>query len=233
MLDINRHRYYLVQILKDIYSDLELANCLGFKGGTALMFFYDLPRFSVDLDFDLLQNDAYDLVYDKLRGIVENYGTVFDEAKKHFGPIIVLDYGVGERKLKLEISTRKFDNRYEIKNLLGFNVRVMLVSDMFAHKLCALLDRTTSTNRDIFDVWFFMQAKTPVNKKLIELRMDVPYEKYIDQCIKHLESKKNKRLLDGLGELMDPGLKPFVRTKLLPETIGLLRFYKKYPIVSE
>lgn len=145
----------------------------------------------------------------------------------------MLDYGVGERKLKLEISTRKFDNRYEIKNLLGFNVRVMLVSDMFAHKLCALLDRTTSTNRDIFDVWFFMQAKTPVNKKLIELRMDVPYEKYIDQCIKHLESKKNKRLLDGLGELMDPGLKPFVRTKLLPETIGLLRFYKKYPIVSE
>jgi len=54
MFDINRHRFYLVQILKDVYSDLELANYLGFKGGTALMFFYDLPRFSVDLDFDLL-----------------------------------------------------------------------------------------------------------------------------------------------------------------------------------
>jgi predicted nucleotidyltransferase component of viral defense system len=50
MVDINRHRFLLVQILKDIYADLELANCLGFKGGTALMFFYDLPRFSVDLD---------------------------------------------------------------------------------------------------------------------------------------------------------------------------------------
>ena len=54
MVDINRHKFFLVQILKDIYSDLELANILGLKGGTALMFFYDLPRFSVDLDFNLL-----------------------------------------------------------------------------------------------------------------------------------------------------------------------------------
>jgi predicted nucleotidyltransferase component of viral defense system len=54
MIDNNKHRYFLVQILKDIYSDRELANLLGFKGGTALMFFYDLPRFSVDLDFNLL-----------------------------------------------------------------------------------------------------------------------------------------------------------------------------------
>ncbi len=28
------------------YNPEELANCLGFKGGTALLFFYDLPRFS-------------------------------------------------------------------------------------------------------------------------------------------------------------------------------------------
>ena len=54
MVDLNRHRFFLVQILKDIYSDMELASILGFKGGTALMFFYDLPRFSVDLDFNLL-----------------------------------------------------------------------------------------------------------------------------------------------------------------------------------
>ena len=40
MIDQNRHRYFMVQILKDIYSDLELSNSLGFKGGTALMFFY-------------------------------------------------------------------------------------------------------------------------------------------------------------------------------------------------
>lgn len=29
MIDNNKHRYFLVQILKDIYSDRELANLLG------------------------------------------------------------------------------------------------------------------------------------------------------------------------------------------------------------
>jgi hypothetical protein len=31
-------------ILKDIYSDLGLASYLGFKDGTTLMLFHDLPR---------------------------------------------------------------------------------------------------------------------------------------------------------------------------------------------
>ena len=56
MVDINKHKFFLFQILKEIYEDKELSGILGFKGGTALMFFYDLPRFSVDLDFNLLNS---------------------------------------------------------------------------------------------------------------------------------------------------------------------------------
>jgi predicted nucleotidyltransferase component of viral defense system len=66
MVDINKHKFFLFQILKDIYEDRELAVVLGFKGGTALMFFYDLPRFSVDLDFNLLNPDKEDVVYGKI-----------------------------------------------------------------------------------------------------------------------------------------------------------------------
>ena len=43
------------QILKDIYTDISIGPLLGFKGGTCAYFFYNLPRFSVDLDFDLLE----------------------------------------------------------------------------------------------------------------------------------------------------------------------------------
>lgn len=232
MLDINRHKFYLAQILKDIYSDLELANYLGFKGGTALMFFYDLPRFSIDLDFNLLATDKEELVYEKVRKIILKYGIVFDEAKKYFGPLIVLDYGVGERKLKVEISKRTFEDSYEMKNLLGFNVKVMTVSDMFAHKLCALTDRKTATHRDIFDTWFFMQRNTPLNKKIVEHRMKVALTSHIENCISLLQSLKSNRLLDGLGELMDAEMKRFVRNKLLSETITLLRFYHEFPILK-
>jgi predicted nucleotidyltransferase component of viral defense system len=233
MFDINRHRYYLVQLLKEIYSDPELANTLGFKGGTALMFFYELPRFSVDLEFDLINPLAQDLVYEKIRSIILRHGSIFDEAKKHYGLLLVLDYGYGERKLKIEISNRRFESTYEIKNLLGFNVRVMTLTDMFSHKLCALTDRISITNRDIFDIWFFLKKQTPINKNMVEQRMKLPLEDYLSQCIKTLESlKTGKSLLDGLGELLDPSIKGFVKSDMLSATITDLRFYQNYPILS-
>jgi predicted nucleotidyltransferase component of viral defense system len=231
MIDINRHRFFPVQILKNIYSDIELAKYLGFKGGTALMFFYDLPRFSVDLDFNLIDTEKEDVVYGKIRKILLKYGTIFDEAKKFYGPLIVLDYGFKERKLKVEISNRLFDNRYEIKNLLGINMKVMVKEDMFAHKLCALLDRNTITNRDIFDCWFFMQKQTPINKSIVEFRMKMAFADYLQKCIEHLESMSDKGLLQGMGELMDEKMKKFVRVKIRSELISLLKFYKDFPIL--
>jgi len=230
MVDINRHRFFLVQILKDIYSDLELANYLGFKGGSALMFFYDLPRFSVDLDFNLLDVEKEIFTYRKVRQILLKYGKIFDEATKFFGPLIVLDYGMNERKLKVEVSNRLFDDRYEIKNLLGINMKVMVQEDMFAHKLCALLDRDAVANRDIFDCWFFMQRQTPVNKNIVECRMDMPLSQYLQTCIEHLEGMSNKGLLQGMGELLDSKMKRFVKTKMRSELIKFLKLYKKYPI---
>ena len=230
MVDLNKHKFFLYQILRDIYTDRELAGILGFKGGTAAMFFYDLPRFSVDLDFNLLDKSKEEVVYEKVREIILKYGTIHDEAKKFYGILAVLDYGVGERKLKLEISNRLFDDRYEIKNLFGVNMQVMVKPDMFAHKLCALLDRRLLTNRDIFDCWFFMKEQTQINKNIVEVRMNMPLADYIQQCITRLESVTDKRLLNGLGELMNEEMKKFVRTKLRTETISLLNFYKEFPI---
>jgi Uncharacterized conserved protein len=232
MFDINKHKFFLFQILKDIYGDKELAGVLGFKGGTALMFFYDLPRFSVDLDFNLLNPDKEDMVYGKVREILLRHGTIDDEAKKFYGILCVLNNGVGERKLKIDISNRNYRDRYEIKNLLGVNMQVMAASDMFAHKLCAILDRSTITNRDIFDCWFFMHNKTALNGAIVETRMDLPLADYLQKCINLLEGMSDKGLLNGLGELMDEDMKKFVRMKLRTETITLLKFYKQFPILT-
>lgn len=222
----------MLQILRDVYSDIELATCLGFKGGTALLFFYDLPRFSVDLDFNLLKPEKETKVFKKLKNILLKYGNIHDEAQKHFGQVLVLDYGTGERKLKMEISTRKFDNRYEIKNYMGINMLVMTKPDMFAHKLCALLDRTELTNRDIFDCWFFMENRTSVNQLLVETRMKMPLSDYLQKCIKRLEKTTDKGLLNGIGDLLTPETKNFVRTKLRTETITLLKLYQEFPILG-
>jgi predicted nucleotidyltransferase component of viral defense system len=231
MIDINKHKFYLVQLLKDIYFDQELAQCLCFKGGTALMFFYELPRFSVDLDFNLISPDKSDFVYQKVRKILLKYGKIYDEAQKFYGNILVLDYGIKERKLKVEISNRLFNDEYEYKNLLGINIKTMKISGMFSHKLCALLDRNNLINRDIFDCWFFMNKQVPINKAIIENRTHQSLPGYLQNCIDAIENLPNRNLLDGLGELVNPEWKTFIRNKLHAEVLTLLKFYKEFPIV--
>lgn len=229
-MDINRHKFLMLQILKDIYTDALLASVLGFKGGMALMFFYQLPRFSVDLDFNLLDVSKQEEVFRRVRDILLKYGKIHDEAIKFYGPLLVLDYGAGERKLKIEISNRPYDNHYEWRNLLGIDIRVMTEADMFAHKLCALLDRTETTNRDIFDCWFFLNRRAPINRQLVELRMGCSLEDYLQRCIESLQQMPACSLLNGLGELTDAATKTFVRNKLLPETIQLMQLFQALPL---
>jgi len=223
----------MVQLLKDIYNDAELAHCLGFKGGTALMLLHELPRFSVDLDFNLLVPERQDAVYQKIRKIVRQYGKIHDEAQKFYGGIVVLDYGIAERKLKVEFSNRPDNDAYEIRNLLGISMKVMQLEDMFANKLCALLHRTNIVNRDIFDCWFLMNNRTPINQKIIEQKTGKALPDYLQDCIDTLENLPNKSLLDGLGELANPELKTFIRNKLRNETIFLLKAFQAFPILPD
>ena len=104
----------------------------------------------------------------------------------------MLDYGIGERKLKIEISNRLYDNHYEIKNYLGLLMRVMVKEDMFAHKLCALLDRTEITGRDVFDCWSFLKERTSINKGIVESRMEMPIEEYLDKCIASIQESRKR-----------------------------------------
>ena len=55
----DKYKLYMLRILKDVFNDPELSQILAFKGGTSLMFFYQLPRFSVDLDFNILDITRY------------------------------------------------------------------------------------------------------------------------------------------------------------------------------
>ncbi len=219
----------MLQLLKDIFSDALLSSLLAFKGGTATLFFHNLPRLSTDLDFNLLNVVKEAEVYDRVREIVLKYGKIHDEAIKHYGIIIVLDYGIGERKLKIEISNRLYDNHYEILNYLGIRMRVMVKEDMFAHKLCALLDRTEITSRDVFDCWFFLKERTSINKEIVEFRTGMPIEEYLDKCIASVRNIPEKNLISGLGELTEGEMKNFVRQGLKDELISLLTMFKAFP----
>src|SRR5271170_5498289 len=70
-INIVHHKTILVNIIKNIYSNAILTKSIGFKGGTAAMLFYDLNRFSVDLDFDLLDETHKDYIFLTLENILK------------------------------------------------------------------------------------------------------------------------------------------------------------------
>ncbi|MBN1865299.1 MAG: nucleotidyl transferase AbiEii/AbiGii toxin family protein [Victivallales bacterium] len=226
MLDIQRHKIIMLQILKDIYSDTELAALLGFKGGTALMFFHGLPRFSVDLDFNLRDKVGEECVFKKVRQILMKYGKIGDEAKKFFGLLFVLSYESGARNLKLEISNRFYPDSYELRDYLGISVSVMRVEDMFAHKFAALLDRNMLATRDVFDCWFFMSKRLMPNMEIIKLRTGCSFNEYLDKCCEKARSISDRQILYGIGELLDSDLKKWVKANLIKEFLSLAEFYK-------
>jgi predicted nucleotidyltransferase component of viral defense system len=175
LLEYAKHKTILLRILKDIFTDTSIATSLGFKGGTAALLFYDLPRNSVDLDFDLLDDSKEQEVFEKVQLIIANYGVITESYKKRFNLLNVLSYAPDTPKIKVEINTRKYGSSYEIKTLLGISMQVMVKEDMFAHKLMAMYERIGKTSRDIFDVQFFAKNNWGINKQIVEERAKMSY----------------------------------------------------------
>ncbi len=222
-LDYSKHKNILLQILKDIYSDTSIAPYLGFKGGTAALMFYDLPRNSVDLDFDLIDETKENEVFEKINKIVSNYGKITDSYMQRFNLRNVISYAPGAQNIKVEVNRRQFGSKYEMKTLLGISMLVMVQEDMFAHKLMAMLERIGKTSRDIFDVQYFAKNNWPINKKIVEERSGVSFKEALEKCIEMLEKMDNKYILDGLGELLTDPQKDSARAKLKADTIFILK----------
>ncbi len=222
-LDISTHKTILFQILKDLYSDGMIAPFLGFKGGTAALMFHGLDRFSVDLDFDLLEETQEAVVFERAAKVIGRYGTIREANRKRFGIFFALSYEDGARRVKVEINRRQFRSRYEVKTYLGVSMLVMVAEDMFAHKLVAMHERIGKTSRDIYDVWFFLQHRFPINRRIAQERSGMPFDEFLQTCIEQLEKTSNRHILDGVGEFLTSSQKDWAKAKLREDTISLLK----------
>ena len=106
-LEYSKHKNILLQILKDIYSDTSIAPYLGFKGGTAAMLFYDLPRNSVDLDLDLLDETKGKAVFEKINKIISNYGKITDSYMQKSNLRNIISYAPKSQNIKIKFKIRK------------------------------------------------------------------------------------------------------------------------------
>ena len=220
------------QILKDIYSDITISPLLGFKGGTCAYFFYGLPRFSVDLDFDLLvvNDENQKLVFEKIVDILGKYGQIKDQYLKRFTIFALLSYGDDDHNIKVEINVRQLAQNikeyYEMKEYLGISMFAAKKDYMFASKLAALTSRNEMAMRDVFDIHYFAKNTWDINAEVIKKRTGKTVKEYLTDCIEYIEQVKDNQILHGLAELV-PGEKEktWVRNNLKSDTIFMLKNY--------
>ncbi len=232
MLNREKHQLIMGQILKDIYTNVSISPLLGFKGGTCAHFFYNLPRFSVDLDFDLLvvSDQNQKLVFEKIVAILSKYGQIKDQYIKRFTVFALLSYRDDDHNIKVEINVRKLaeniQDHYEMKEYLGISMFVAKKDYLFASKLSALTLRNETAMRDIYDIHYFAKSNWDINAEVIKERTDKTVKDYLADCIAFVEKVKDNQIMQGLGELIDSEKeKAWVRNHLKADTIFMLKNY--------
>jgi predicted nucleotidyltransferase component of viral defense system len=232
MLNREKHQLIMGQILRDIYGDVEISSLLGFKGGTCAYLFYKLPRFSVDLDFDLLvvSDSNKKLVFAKITNILSKYGEVKDQIIKRYTVFALLSYGQDDHNIKVEINVRKLveniEGHYEVKEYLGISMLVARQDYMFASKLAALTLRTELAMRDVYDIYYFAKNNWDINAEVIAERSGQTVKDYLTVCIAFIEKIKDNQVLQGLGELVDSEKeKSWIKNHLRADAVFMLKNY--------
>lgn len=231
MLNKEKHQLIIGQILKDIYTDISIAPLLGFKGGTCAYFFYSLPRFSVDLDFDLLvvNEENQKLIFEKLVSILQKYGEIKDQYIKRFTIFALISYGDEDHNIKVEINVRQLvDNikdHYELKEYLGISMFVAKKDYLFASKLAALTLRTETATRDIYDTHYFAKNNWDINTEVIKKRTGKSIKEYLADCVAFIEKIKDNQILQGLGELLNEKEKAWSKNHLKTDAVFMLKNY--------
>lgn len=199
-------------ILKDIFNS-KIWKYFAFKWWTACYFLYWLDRFSTDLDFDLTEDKDID---ENILNILKKYWQVKKWNK------LILSYWENDINIKIDINRNLWkNNKYEIVNFYGTDIKIQDTSTIFANKLVALVERTA--NRDIYDVYFMFQNMFDINEKVIIERTWKSSKELFKQIKIKLESlPKNYKILDWLGEVLNEKQKIFVKNNLLKELIWII-----------
>jgi len=198
-------------ILKELFGK-EWSDKLIFKGGTALRLAYQSPRFSVDLDFSVLNEIDSKNFFDFLKKIEKKYSEleVIDKKDKFYTlyaqirvkePVLNRSFSI-----KIEISKRKGQfkkNEYQLKVLKTpvhpseVFCNTATTEKIFQDKLVAVRNRQAP--RDIFDLWYlseklkkeFKMPKTKLSKNEIksELNKFLPrnYQKAVEFIISQIK----------------------------------------------
>ena len=218
------HKKILLQILVEIFKSIDSK--VAFKGGTCAYLFYNLPRISVDLDFDILKPlNPEDI--ENIKKILSKFGEIRDFHEKRNTIFFLLNYGEGYPNIKIEFNRRVWkNNKYKIIWFLGIEMKIADETTIFTNKLIALGDRKNPVARDVFDVYYFLKTGFSLNEELIRERTGKNLNEFLTFLSAYIKKKFSKKnILLGLGEVLEEKQKEWVRKNLINEVLELIKGY--------
>ncbi len=180
---------YLQVITLRCLSQSSFQKKISFLGGTALRLGWGLPRFSEDLDFDLLDKKKFDIekLKDELFDQLSLFGFKVDMRTKKTENIFIIFLRFSEvlrpfgfsvpRNQKLLL---KFEIDYDPPKKIQTETRVLsgysesfpivfnTLETIYAQKIIALMYRPYQKSRDVYDArWFVFQKNLEPNYDLL------------------------------------------------------------------
>ncbi len=187
------------------------------------MLFFNLPRFSLDLDFDILKKFS-PKEDEEIRALIQDLGKIKDFKNKHHTLFYQLDYEKNTTNLKIEFNKRIWkNNNYKTVQFKNNSLKIQDKTTMFTNKLVALTGRKSPVARDLFDVNYFLKQDFPLSKNLLKERTNKNFNELKKITIEFIKKKFNSRnVLQGVGELLETNQKQWIRSNLISDTIERL-----------
>ncbi len=227
------HKSNLNRLLIEIIDRPVLSQNLAFKGGTCAGMMGYLDRFSVDLDFDVLENADEKALRQALHQVF-NYLelTVMEEFNKVLMFRLRYPSEPGKRNnLKVSASSQMVKaNKYKVQYLAEIDrmMNCQTVETMFANKLVAVTDRYglhgTIAGRDIYDIHHFFVHGYAYNPQVIQERTGLEVKDYLGKLSDFIKKHVTQTIInEDLNTLLPNKHFQRIRKVLIPETVAILK----------
>jgi hypothetical protein len=189
----NTEKDYILELL--MYSISGYARDLVFKGGTALYKFYNLNRFSEDLDFDVVGKrfDGEALIKKLLRNLeLTGMQRTISETAEHGNEINIkfavrgplydgsknsmsrVALNLSRRERPMHVQKKLFIPTYQ--ELPSFELSVLDAAEIAAEKIRCIMTREKP--RDVYDLWFLCKRGIMIDVPLADKKLRLCGLKY-------------------------------------------------------
>lgn len=220
----NAERDYLLELV--LYSVSDFRRLLVFKGGTALYKFYNLNRFSEDLDFDMAgRRFDYDALIKRVTRNLERVDIprTAHEKEEHRNEVNIRFSAMGPlydgrrasmSRIVLNISRRERPISVDTKFLVAsypeipsFELSVLGIEEMAAEKVRGIMTRDKP--RDVHDLWFLIKRGVRIGLSLVNKKLKIYKLDFQPKTFREKLHEKRDAWFQDLGKIVIGALPRF------------------------